>query len=232
MDSRTVAGKTVRRPVLDAEDLASSDLSLTGRFNYDECLAEDIDQDGAEGQGSLHRVAVLRSSLSESQLKELELMDVALRNVVLANARWEKVSARRVEVLNCQAIGVQLAIVKAEDLYVEDCKFDYARLGVEQRRGPIVFHRCTFVEAVLEGDLSEIVFSECEFRGAEFRARRATNCDMTRSRLVGASGLLSLAGTMITDDQAMTLSGQFATEVGFVIAAEGDSSAGKRWGHT
>lgn len=41
---------------------------------------------------------------------------------------------------------------------------------------------------------------------------------MTRSRLVGASGLLTLAGAMITEEQAMTLSGQLATEAGFVIS--------------
>jgi uncharacterized protein YjbI with pentapeptide repeats len=140
-------------------------------------------------------------------------MDVALRDVTVANASWEQVTARRVEMVRCQAVGLQLGLLKAEDLYFEDCKLDYARLDVEQHRGVIVFHRCTFKEAVLSGELSGIVFSECGFSGAEFQARRAASCDMTRSRLVGASGLLTLAGASITEEQAVTLSGQLATEV-------------------
>lgn len=49
---------------------------------------------------------------------------------------------------------------------------------------------------------------------------------MTRSRLVGSSGLLTLAGAMITEEQATTLSGQLAAEAGFAITeAAADSSA-------
>lgn len=217
MDNRTVAGKPLRRP-LDIDDLPTARLSLAGRFAYDECQAEDSDQADIVGQGSLQNVAVSRSSLAGSRLTGLELIDVAFRDVIVANAAWEKVTARRVEIVNCQATGFQLGLLKAEDLYFEDCKLDYARLGVDQRRGVIAFHRCTFIEATLDGDLSGVVFSECEFQGAEFRAARATNCDLTSSRLAGAFGLLTLTGAKITEEQAMALSGQLATEAGFVIA--------------
>ncbi|RZS43196.1 hypothetical protein EV193_102175 [Herbihabitans rhizosphaerae] len=217
MDFRTVAGKSVRRPI-DVEDLPSSDLSLSGPFVYSDCQAEDVDQSAVVGQGSLHHVVVSQSSLAESRFTELELSDVALRHVAVSNASWEQASARRVEVVGCQAIGLRLGLVKAEDLYLEDCKLDYARVDVERQRGVVVFHRCTFREATLGGDLSGMVFSECEFAGAEFQARRAVDCDMTSSRLVGASGLLTLAGASITEDQAVTLAGQLAAEVGFVIS--------------
>jgi len=217
MDNRTVAGATLRRPI-DIDDLPASELSLTGRFSYNDCHAEDVDQADAVGHGSLQNVAVARSNLTGSRLTELELIDVALSNVVVANAAWEKVTARRVELVSCQAVGFQLGLLKAEDLYFEDCKLDYARLDVDQRRGVIAFHRCTFTEATIDGDLSGMVFAECEFKGAEFRARRAANCDLTSSRLDGATGLLTLAGAKITEKQAMTLSGQLATEAGFVIA--------------
>jgi uncharacterized protein YjbI with pentapeptide repeats len=217
MDFRTVADKSVKRPNFDVVELPSADLSLTGRFAHDECQAEGVDQVGVVGHGSLHHVMVSRSSLAESRLSDLELMDVAFRQVTVPNASWEQVTARRVEWIDCQAVGFQLGLTKAEDLYFEDCRLDYARLDVDQHRGVIVFHRCTFKEAVLDGDLSGIVFSECDFRGAEFRAHRAVRCDLTRSRLAGSSGLLTLAGAMITEEQAMALSGQIAAEVGFVV---------------
>ena len=207
----------MRRPV-GIEDLPTSELSLAGRFSYSDCQADDVDQADAVGQGALQNVVVARSNLTGSRITGLELIDVALNNVVVANAAWEKVTARRVEVLNCQATGLQLGLVKAEDLYFEDCKLDYSRLEVDQRRGVIAFHRCTFTEALLDGDLSGVVFSECEFKGAEFRARRAANCDLTSSRLSGAAGLLTLVGAKITEEQAMTVSGQLATEAGLVIS--------------
>ncbi len=191
---------------------------MTGRFSYNDGQAEDVDQADAVGQGSLQNAAVARSNLTGSRLIGLELIDVALSNVVVANAAWEKVTARRVELVSCQAVGFQLGLLKAEDLYFEDCKLDYARLDVDQRHGVIAFHRCTFTEATIDGDLSGVIFSECEFKGAEFRARRAANCDLTSSRLDGATGLLTLVGAKITEEQAVTLSGQLATEAGFVIA--------------
>jgi uncharacterized protein YjbI with pentapeptide repeats len=217
MDNRTVAGATLRRPI-GIEDLPTSELSLAGRFSYSDCQADDVDQADVAGQGALQNVVVTRSNLTGSRLADLELIDVALNNVVVANAAWEKVTARRVEVVNCQAVGFQLGLLKAEDLYFEECKLDYSRLDVDQRRGVIAFHRCTFTEALLDGDLSGVVFSECEFKGAEFRARRAANCDLTSSRLSGATGLLTLVGAKITEEQAMTVSGQLATEAGLVIS--------------
>lgn len=218
MDTRTIATTTVQRPIFDVDDLEMSALPLAGRFAHDECQAEDIEQAGVTGHGSLHHVRVSRSSLAESRLSDLELMDVSLNQVAVANAAWAGVVIRRVEMIGCQAIGWQLGIVKAEDFYLEDCRLDYARIEIERHRGVIVFHRCAFKEAVLSGDLSGVFFSECDFAGAEFQARRAVGCDMTRSRLDGASGLLTMAGAAITVEQAMTISSQLATEIGFVIA--------------
>ncbi|OLF05318.1 hypothetical protein BLA60_36420 [Actinophytocola xinjiangensis] len=217
MENRTVVGTTVRRPI-DNENLPAVELSLTGLFSHHDGQAEDLDLADVAGQGSLRNVVVTRSNLTGSRFAELELIDVAMNNVVVANAAWKKVTVRRVEMRNCQAVGFRLGLVKADDLYFEECKLDYSHLDVAQRRGVIAFHRCTFTEAVLDGDLSGVVFSECEFQGAEFRARRAATCDLTSSRLTGATGVLTLAGATITEEQAVSLSSQLATEAGLVIA--------------
>lgn len=217
MDFRTIGDRTLRRPIFDIE-LPVSDLILTGQFDYDEYRADDLDQVGVTGAGSLHHVILHRASLAESRFTELELMDVEVRHTTLPNSAWEQITARRVEFVDCQAVGLQLGLAKAEDLYFEGCKLDYARIDVEQHRGDIAFHRCTFQDAVLSGDLSSVMFSECSFGGAEFQVRRAAHCDVTSSHLDGASGLLTLAGAHITADQAVELSTQLATEIGFVIA--------------
>jgi hypothetical protein len=53
MDHRAIAGKSVRRPNFDVTDLPAVDLSLAGTFAHDECQAEDVDQTGVVGRGSL-----------------------------------------------------------------------------------------------------------------------------------------------------------------------------------
>lgn len=217
MEFRTVGDESMRSPIIDIEDMSPSDVSLSGHFDYDECQAEDVDQVGVMGQGSLHHVLLSGGSLADSRFAELDLMDVAFRQVAFPNGSWEKVTARRVEVIDCLAVGLKLGVARAEDLYLEGCRLDYSHVDVERYRGVIAFHRCTFKEAVLSGDLSKIVFSECEFNGAEFDARNALGCDLTRSRLVGASGLSSLTGAVITGEQAIALSGQLAAEIGFVV---------------
>ncbi|HEX5115162.1 MAG TPA: pentapeptide repeat-containing protein [Pseudonocardiaceae bacterium] len=217
MEFRTVGDESIRCPILDIEELSPSDISLSGHFDYDECQVEDVDQVGVRGQGSLRHVVLSQGSLAESRFTDLELMDVAFRQVSLPNSSWERVTARRVEVIDCQAVGLQLGVTRAEDFYFEGCRLDYSNVDIEQHRGIIVFYRCTFKEAVLGGDLSKMVFSECDFKGAEFQARNAMNCDLTRSFLRGASGLLTMTGAVITGEQAMALSGQLAAEIGFVV---------------
>lgn len=217
MEFRTIGDESIRAPVFDIDDLSPADVSFSGQFDYDECQAEDVDQAGVRGRGSLRHMLVSRGSLAESRFTGLELIDVAIRQVALPNSSWRRVTARRVELIDCQAVGLQISVVRAEDLYVEGCRLDYSRVDVEQHRGAIAFHRCTFKEAVLGGDLSKVMFSECEFNGAEFEANNAMNCDLTRSRLVGASGLMTMTGAIITAEQAMALSSQLAAEIGFVV---------------
>lgn len=217
MEFRTVGDESVRHPILDIEDLSPSAVSLAGHFDYDECLVEDIDQAGVSGHGALRHAVIARGSIADSRFTELELMDVAFRQLAVPNSTWEQVTARRVEVIDCLAVGLQLSLAKAEDLYFEGCRLDYSNVNVDQHRGIIAFHRCTFKEAVLGGDLSKTVFSECEFDGAEFQARNARKCDLTSSRLEGASGLLTLTGAIITGEQAVAMSGQLAAEIGFFV---------------
>lgn len=89
-----MANRKIRCPIIEVEDLLASELSLAAKFSYDEYQAEDIDQSGMSGQGSLQHVIVSRSSLAESRIAELELMDVVFRDVVLANASWNPWLAR------------------------------------------------------------------------------------------------------------------------------------------
>ncbi len=158
------------------------------------------------------------ADLSGSKLGPLTLSNVVLRQVDLSNASLQRLVVRRGLWRTCRAMGVRLSIDLASDLSIEDSRFDYAVIGLQQVKGIAVFSSCTFREATISGDLSNTVFLDCEFIETEFRATRATKCDLRTSRLTSARGLLSLRGATISTEQAVAISGLLATEAGLVVA--------------
>ncbi len=102
-------------------------------------------------------------------------------------------------------------------MYAEDCRFDYGSVGFGQVKNAIIFRRCSFRETVLSGDLSNVVFDDCDLEMTEFEATRANGCDLTESRLIDARGLLTLRGARIYAEQAASVAKQIATEAGLTV---------------
>jgi len=218
MEFLKVAGKTIQRPSFEEEDLADEVAAFRGDFELVTVRVEQGDQSGVTGEGSISLSLVSDVDLSESRLAPLELSDVRFEEVNLANAILADVTARRVEFLRCQAIGLRASLGQASDIYAEDCRFDYATFRIDQVKNALIFRRCSFREAVFVGDLSNVVFDECEMPQVEFEATRAGGCDLTTSRLSDVSGLLTLRGARIEAVQASFLGAQFAKEAGLTVA--------------
>ncbi|HUQ56002.1 pentapeptide repeat-containing protein [Lentzea sp.] len=218
MEFLKVAGKTIQRPWIEEEDLVDEVAAFRGDFEIETARVQWGDQSGVAGEGSVSVALVSDVDLSESRLAPLELSDVRFEEVNLANAVLTDVTARRVDFLRCQAIGLRVSFVQASDIYAEDCRFDYATFRIDQVKNAVVFRRCSFREAVLVGDLSNVVFDECEMSRVEFDATRAGGCDFTTSRLSDVSGLLTLRGARIEAVQAGSLGAQFAKEAGLTVA--------------
>ena len=155
--------------------------------------------------------------LAGSRRTPLSLVDTVLRRCDLSAAVWQAVTLRQVEVLDCRARGLRLSVDLAQDVYLSGCRFDQATLRIERVRGLVVFDGCEFREAVVAGDLSSVVFTDCGFDEAEFAATRAEGCDLRSSRLAGARGLLTLRGARITGDQSVAIAARLAAESGFVV---------------
>jgi hypothetical protein len=81
-----------------------------------------------------------------------------------------------------------------------------------------VFERCSFRQATIAGNLSNTVFLDCDFDGAQFAARGAKGCDLRTSALLGAHGMQSLAGAAISADQAVAIARVLAAEAGLVVS--------------
>lgn len=155
--------------------------------------------------------------LAGTRRSPLTLVDSVLRRCDLSAAVWQGVSLRQVELLDCRALGLRLSVELGQDVYLQGCRLDSATLRIARVRGLVVFDGCTFTEAVVGGDLSAVVFTDCSFDRAEFAATAARGCDLRGSRLAGARGLLTLRGARITSDQAVSIAPRLASEAGLTV---------------
>ncbi|MFC3453468.1 pentapeptide repeat-containing protein [Amycolatopsis speibonae] len=217
MEFRDFDGIKVRRPSVDRKDLIKEPAVFEGYFDLDSVHLDGGDQGGVRGGGEIVRSLVSEVSLANARLDRLTLSDVILEGVDLSNAAIRELSARRVEILRCRAIGLGVSIASAADLYVENARFDYASLTVERVKGSAVFSGCSFRETVFSGDLSRLIFVDCDFTETEFAATAAVDCDLRGSRLSGARGLLTLRGAKITAEQAISVAGILAAESGLSV---------------
>ena len=181
-------------------------------------LLEGGEYAGLVAEGAIDGSVLSNVDLSGSKLGPLTLTDVVLRQVDLSNASLQQVVARRVEWQTCRAIGVRLSVDHASDLSIVDCRLDYAAIHFEKVKGVAVFSGCSFREATISGDLSNTLFLDCDFVGTEFRARRASKCELRTSRLAEARGLLTLKGATISLEQAVAMSAVIAAEAGLIVA--------------
>ncbi|WP_199034126.1 pentapeptide repeat-containing protein [Glycomyces salinus] len=211
--------RSMRSPDIEAERLEALDEELDHDFEFGERLLDGVDWSEGIGDGVLESSLVRNSDFSGTVLSPLEIVDTGIDHSVLSNARLEQVTARRLEITDCQLVGLQAQFSLASDVYVADCRADFAGFSIGTAKGPVVFERCRFAEATFLGDLSKAVFIDCTFPGADFtRVSNARGCDFRRSELGGVQGLMSLKGSLITADQAVEIAGELAVAAGFVLS--------------
>jgi len=210
-------GRSVQRPNIDLDNLADAETALRGDV---EVVGQRIggEHKGEQAEGNIAQSLLDAADLSESAFRTLTLDDVVCQRVDLSNALWDRISARRVELLNCRAVGWRVQFEQLTDVYLGDCRLDYPVINVERVKGLAVFERCSFRQATIAGNLSNTVFLDCDFDGAQFAARGAKGCDLRTSALLGAHGMQSLAGATISSDQAVAIARVLAAEAGLVVS--------------
>lgn len=217
MEFREFDAVKVQRPSLDREDLTDEPAAFKGDFDLESVHIGPGDQTGVHGEGSLSHVLVTGVDLSGARLAPLMLSDVAFDDVDMSNAALPDTTLRRVEFVNCRGIGLQVAVKQATDFYAEQCRFDYATIRIDKVKNAAVFSGCSFRETVFVGDLSNVVFADCELNATEFEVSRAMDCDLRSSRLTDVRGLLRLRGAKITTEQAVSVAQLIATESGLSV---------------
>lgn len=218
MDFRDFGEKRVlQRPAIDVDDVALADTALKGSFGVSLARYEGGEYSGVSGEGEISRSLLSRLDLSVSRYAALNVADVVLEHADMSNGEWSQVTARRVELVSCRATGWRLSLALAWDVYVADSRLDYSMVEIHKAKGLVVFERCSFSRAQLVGDLSRVLLVNCNLGGVEFCATAARGCDLRSSQVGGASGLMSMRGARITDEQVAAVAEQLAREVGFQI---------------
>jgi uncharacterized protein YjbI with pentapeptide repeats len=211
-------GRSIRGPSADTDDLANQPANFAGEFDIDSALVNGGDQTKVVGEGDIEKSVVTQVDMSGATLGPLRLSNSVLRDVDLSNASMQQLVLRRTEWIRCRAIGLRLSIELATDFYVEDCRLDFATVHIEKVKGAAAFIGCSFREATIRGDLSDVLFLDCDFVATEFRASRADRCDLRGSRFAGGRGLLTLRGATISSDQVVSICTLIAAEAGLRVA--------------
>ncbi|GAB2991960.1 pentapeptide repeat-containing protein [Amycolatopsis acidiphila] len=217
MEFRDFGDRRLQLPSVERDDLTDERPTLRGEIDLAEAHVQYGEHAAHTGEGSITKSVLSGLNLSETVYAPLELSDVVIEDAELSNAVWRKTTARRVRFARCRAIGWQLQLDKATDVLVEYCRLDYGSLRLDRVANVMVFYRCTFRETAITGDLSRVVFADCDLAGAEFDAAQATGCDLRGSQLAGAQGLLTLSGATISTEQAVSVAVQLATECGLRV---------------
>lgn len=212
-----VGGRKVARPSLDEDDLESLTCAVRDEIELDWARVRGGSGSGGRAGGSIAHSVVVDVDLTAAVLSPLTVSDVRLHGVDLSNAVVEAVTVRRTELFRGRAIGLRLAVEQVEDVYVEGVRLDYAQLDVARAKGSVVFRECSFRETRLAGDLSAMVFDQCDLSGALFEARTAKDADFRTSEIGGVHGLLSLRGARITPEQTLLIAAGLAAEAGLVV---------------
>src|SRR5690606_24946892 len=122
--------RSMRRPAVDVEALTELDEELDLDFEYHDRLLKGLDWSERSGDGILESSAVEGANLAGIVLSPLEAVDVTVDHSVLSNGRWERMTARRVEITDSQLVGWQAQFSLASDVYVADCRADFAGISI------------------------------------------------------------------------------------------------------
>ncbi|TQS46474.1 pentapeptide repeat-containing protein [Cryptosporangium phraense] len=210
-------GTVPRAPQIEPDDLEPADSALDDEIDlYRNRVTGSYV--GAAGRGEIAQVHADGADFTGTKFEPIDLSDVRIERSDLAGARWEGASARRVEISDSRLMGFRLIATFVEDVLITGCRWDDGGLYVRRGKGSVVFRDCTFSGTTLRGDLSGVVFDGCDLNGAEFGADAARKCDLRTSRMMGARGLTTLRGAIITPDQALSIADLLAAELGFTLA--------------
>ncbi|MFD3677916.1 pentapeptide repeat-containing protein [Streptomyces sp. NPDC058613] len=221
MTTRTFGHVTLTTPDLDEPSLYLSTVdtldSPSGTvqdFAFGEADLRSLDL--TDTQLITGRITGLRAKRVE--FEGLNLHGVEITSSDLGAARWGDSKLTRVVLRDCKLMGAALAGLVLDDVLFEGCKFDYATFEKVRATGPVAFFGCTFTEATFaECDLSDVVFSDCTLKLAEFGTGRYRDTDLRGNDLSTIRGVTNLSKVRIGHGQQSDLAEALVNELDMAL---------------
>ena len=166
---------------------------------------------------SLEMARVKACRLDGAELRRLHCRQVVFENCDFANSKWLDCELADVAFLGCRFIGASLSGGRLGDLLLRDCQLKLARLSHLGRPNALL-ERCDLRGALLmESDLSQLCFGDCELGDAELFNVDLGGCDLRGNELDGLKGVGCLRGATVDALQLLSLGPALAAHVGLTV---------------
>lgn len=142
----------------------------------------------------------------QTRINRIRLVDLHAVHSDFSGAQWEKAGLRRVEILNCRMIGIQLVEARLDQVSFKECNLESAVLASAVFKGAR-FENCNLRDATFEGaDLSGAVFRRCDLSKANLAGAKLNGTDLRGSQLGGmVARPEDMRGALIDSTQVMQL---------------------------
>lgn len=126
-----------------------------------------------------------------TRLEDLLVDSVTFTDCDLSHLRWTGGRVSRAVFTGCKLTGAAFEDSTWDNVVMEKCRLDFATFTRVRATGPVVFSKCSLVEAEFTSvDLTDAVLDDCdltktEFSGGQYRGLDLRGNDLSKLRGVG-----------------------------------------------
>ncbi len=153
------------------------------------------------------QVVFERVEMSKVHFKKAHLLDSSFTGCNLANGEWFEADFARIELLDCQLIGLQANEGKFQDVLFRGCALPFAQFALATFQA-VRFEDCDLSEAnFYQADLTGVVFTRCNLQRADFTGAKLFAADLRGSKIDGMrlSSLELMKGAFVDQMQALAM---------------------------
>ncbi len=160
-----------------------------------------------------------RMRANAGQWERVTLADCRLDGADVANLVWREGALMRCSLREVRMTGVLLAGVRVRGTLLEGVQASLSTWHDVQLRG-VVLRGCdlseaTFVDTVME----QVLLEDCVLTSAQLSGLRCRDVQLRGCRLDGVSGVTSLRGARVAEEDALALLPAIARELGITIGS-------------
>jgi len=205
-------------PVLPAALDPLDVVGLRAQREHEGVELVDCDFSGEHLSGSsLETARVKGCRFADAELRRLRFEQVVFETCDFANTSWFDCDLDEVAFVGCRFVGASITGGRLSAVLLRDCLAQMAKLS-HLGRPHALLQGCDLRGALLmESDLSETRFADCDLGGLELFNAGLVGTDLRGNELDDLKGVACLRGATIDALQLLALAPALATHVGLVV---------------